>query len=263
MKSSLPPVSCMCLTYGRPGILEEAIESFLRQNYEGPKELIVLNDFKDQNLKFDHPEVKIINISQRFNSVGEKRNACAALSSHEYLFVWDDDDIFLPNRISYTMSKMIDPIQKRVWGDFFKPSKAFVFIDGKISHITKNLFHSGGAWTRKLFNSIKGYAHIGSGQDSVFEIELEGQRPRRKYNFNNIQLEDMYYIYRWGYFGSYHLSDLGPDESTITSNQKVDNYMREKAKTESIPYGDIYLSPHWKHDYIKIKEDFIKDPIFK
>ncbi|MEZ4657920.1 MAG: glycosyltransferase family A protein [Caldilineaceae bacterium] len=50
------PVSCICLTYGRPAVLEEAIYSFLQQDYQGPKELIVLNDYVDQTLYFDHPE---------------------------------------------------------------------------------------------------------------------------------------------------------------------------------------------------------------
>jgi GT2 family glycosyltransferase len=53
MKEKLP-ISYMCLTYGRPKVLEEAIESFLRQDYKGEKELVVLNDFADQTLVFDH-----------------------------------------------------------------------------------------------------------------------------------------------------------------------------------------------------------------
>ena len=60
-----PPVSCMCLTYGRPHLLEEAIESFLRQDYQGQKELIVLNDLPQEELLFNHPEVHIINVSKR------------------------------------------------------------------------------------------------------------------------------------------------------------------------------------------------------
>ncbi|MCL4258972.1 MAG: glycosyltransferase family 2 protein, partial [Anaerolineales bacterium] len=50
-----PPVSCICPTYGRVELLEEAIESFLRQDYPGQKELIVLNDYAGQTLHFDHP----------------------------------------------------------------------------------------------------------------------------------------------------------------------------------------------------------------
>jgi hypothetical protein len=56
-----PAVSCFCLTYGRPQVLEEAIHSFLQQDYAGPKEMIVLNDYADQILAFDHPEVQVIN----------------------------------------------------------------------------------------------------------------------------------------------------------------------------------------------------------
>ena len=33
-----PKVSCYCATYGRTKLLEEAIHSFLLQDYEGEKE---------------------------------------------------------------------------------------------------------------------------------------------------------------------------------------------------------------------------------
>ena len=60
-----PPVSCMCLTYGRPHLLEEAVESFLRQDYRGLKELVVVNDLSDQHLAFEHPEVRITRVGRR------------------------------------------------------------------------------------------------------------------------------------------------------------------------------------------------------
>src|SRR2546429_75321 len=62
----LPPVSCVCPTYARPELLEEAIESFLRQDYRGAKELIVLNDYACQTLELDHPEVRVVNVPKRF-----------------------------------------------------------------------------------------------------------------------------------------------------------------------------------------------------
>ena len=45
-----PKVSCYCPTYGRTSFLEEAIYSFLNQDYDGEKELIILNDLEDQTL---------------------------------------------------------------------------------------------------------------------------------------------------------------------------------------------------------------------
>ena len=117
----------MCLTYGRAHLLEEAIASFLRQDYAGVKELIVLNDLAELRLHFDHPEVKIINVEKRFRGLGEKRNASAALCSHDLLFVWDDDDISLPWRLSYSVEKMSDGRR------FFKPAESFVLSRGTLS----------------------------------------------------------------------------------------------------------------------------------
>ena len=79
MMNDTPPVSCICLTYGRSELLEEAIYAFLKQDYEGPKELIVLNDHKRQKLQLYHPEVKIFNLSQHFRTDAEKRNAAVSL----------------------------------------------------------------------------------------------------------------------------------------------------------------------------------------
>src|SRR5262245_6518789 len=63
-----PPVSCMCLTYGRPGILEEAIQSFLLQDYPGEKELIVLNDLAEQELACTARQVTVVNVPRRFRT---------------------------------------------------------------------------------------------------------------------------------------------------------------------------------------------------
>ena len=100
MNKWLPFVSCYCPTYGRPRLLEEAIESFLRQDYTGAKELVVLNDHVEQQLIFDHPEVRIINSGERIVPVARKFNECVDLCNGEVLFPWDDDDIYLPWKIS-------------------------------------------------------------------------------------------------------------------------------------------------------------------
>lgn len=258
--NELPPVSCMCLTYGRPHILEEAIESFLRQDYQGVKELIVLNDLKEQKLTFDHPEVKIINLDQRFHSIGEKRNACASLSSHDYLFVWDDDDIFLPHRISYTISMMTEPFLNRIWGDFFKPTVALILNEKTIlrAHRDGKLYHSGAAYTRKTFDYVRGYEHKGRGEDSDFErrvAEIKFDGIQLEDIYYGIKLKDVYYIYRFWYSNSYHIRDYSQDGATC--NTQVGNFVKEQLQKREIKTGDILLNPHWEQDYIKLKEDIL------
>jgi glycosyltransferase involved in cell wall biosynthesis len=238
-----PSVSCMCLTFGRPHLLEEAIESFLRQDYSGQKELIVLNDFDRQTLHFDHPDVHVINLTKRFRTVGEKRNACAGLSSFDTLFVWDDDDIFLPHRISYSM-RMLDPAK-----GFFKPTRAFTLNGRVLGGPAKNLYHSASCFSRSLFDRARGYRHMGSGQDLELEKEFQSLIGRGK-NFEGITPKDIYYLYRWGGTQSFHLSAFGRDLAGKPPGQdRVAEFVKRKCSNNEIAQGQIALQPHWKCDY--------------
>lgn len=249
-----PPVSCMCLTYGRPHVLEEAVESFLRQDYTGEKELVVLNDLDCQTLHFEHPEVRMVNLPARFHTVGEKRNACAALARHDLLFVWDDDDIYLPHRLSYSV-RMFDP-EKR----FFKPSSALALNNGVLRGPERNLFHSGGCWSRSLFDQVRGYAHMNSGQD--LEIELQFEKAIGKEKNYIIKPEDIFYLYRWAGTGAFHLSGFGRDKpGEKTGNQKVCDYVANKIKSGEIQCGDILVKPQWKCDYMRLVEEYHKQKI--
>lgn len=246
----MPPVSCMCLTYGRPHLLEEAIESFLRQDYTGTKELIVLNDLDRQTIFFDHPEVRVINVPKRFRTVGEKRNACAALTSHDLLFVWDDDDIYLPHRLSYSV-RMFDPKKS-----FFKPSSAFALNDGVLKGPQRNLFHSGSCWSRALFDQVRGYAHMGSGQDLEIEQLFENIIGKGK-NFD-IKPQDIFYIYRWAGTGAFHLSGFGKDKpGEKTGNEKVAESVLQKLNSGKLQSGEIYINSHWKCDYSRIVTEYL------
>ena len=240
MMSASPPVSCMCLTYGRPHLLEEAIESFLRQDYRGTKELIVLNDLPDQQLRFEHPEVQIINLGKRFRSLSEKRNACAALCSHDWLFVWDDDDIYLPWRISYSIEMMDHERQ------FFKPAQSFMLSDGIITGPHANVFHSSACWHRRLFDEVQGYPHVfGTGEDIAIESKFKQALAGRSLS-DNIPVEKNFYIYRWGGTGSYHISGFGD----ATDHTMVADYISRQLESGNIPSGEILLDPHWKTNYL-------------
>ncbi|WP_391564936.1 glycosyltransferase [Allorhodopirellula solitaria] len=79
---------------------------FLAQDYP-QKELIILNDCDGQIFRFDHPQVRVVNQSQRYATLGEKRNACIKLAEGEVIAVWDDDDVYLPWRFSDAVSEML------------------------------------------------------------------------------------------------------------------------------------------------------------
>jgi glycosyltransferase involved in cell wall biosynthesis len=213
-------VSCLCLTYGRPRLLEESIESFLRQDWSGgPKELVVVNDHPEQTLVFDHPEVVIVNLPRRLRTIGEKRNLSAALASFDNLLVWDDDDIYLPWRLQETMRRLPQD-------HYFKCPQAWC--------ITGNLFHGGVAYTRWLFESVGGYGFHNGGEDAAIENRFEqlGPEPGRYRRHTTLSRDRLYYVYRWGH-GQYHAtgcSDLGQIQPSVTP-------------------GVHHLSPYWHSDY--------------
>jgi glycosyltransferase involved in cell wall biosynthesis len=242
-----PPVSCICPTYGRVELLEEAIYSFLQQDYPGQKELIILNDYDGQTLEFDHPEVRIINLPNRFHSVGEKYKAAVGLASHDLIFVWHDDDIYLPHRLSFAVTQC-DPNTA-----FFKADKAWFWNEGKLSGPEKNVFHGGSCWRRDLFSKVQGYPHIGQRYDVEFEQLCQGVAPDAM-RVVSIQPADIYYIYRWSGTGSYHLSGMGAEGQ---EQQKVADHVAQQAARQQIPQGQIHLKPQWKSDYPALVQAYL------
>ena len=65
-------ISVLTLIYKRAHLLEEAIESFLRQSPEIESEMVVVNDDPDINYIYNHPKIKIINHKTRFETISAK-----------------------------------------------------------------------------------------------------------------------------------------------------------------------------------------------
>jgi len=247
-------ISCVCLTYSKNKELEEAIESFLRQTYQGKKELVIINDCDDQFLEFNHPEVFILNSSRRFNSIGEKRNISVSLSKYDYIAVWDDDDISLPHRLEFCANKI-----KENNFNYYKFNDAWFYskID-KIKRKTTNAFHGCSIFSKDLFRKTNGYGFINSGQDSF----LEGQfmKIKKDQNFNiliencelnkDLKLNDIYYIYRWGGMPC-HLSVQNGKKNQLEIIEK------ELKKRKDRKTGIIKLVPRWEEDYVDLVNKFI------
>ena len=254
MISRHPPVSCICLTYARPALLDEAICSFLQQDYAGPKELIVLNDYDKQHLELEHPEVRIVNLPKRLRTVGEKMNMAVALAAYDLLFVWDDDDIYLPHRLSFSVEHL------RLEKSFFKPDKGWIWDSGSLRGPATYLFHAGSCWTRALFDAVGGYAAEGTGYDLDFEARLERRFPGAIAPYA-IRPEDVFYIYRWGGTGSYHMSGYGDyDPGENVGHREVEAYVQQSVAAGDVRLGRIDLAPHWQGDYRGLVSAHLKAP---
>lgn len=234
----LPKISCQCITYGRPGLLDEAVESFLRQDYPGEKELVILNDCDSLTLECDLPEVKLINLPYRMRTIGEKRNACVALCSGQIIFPWDDDDIHLPHRISYSLQQMRNQM-------YYKSKQLWYWKHGQLNPApVETVAHAMGCWSVEFFDRVGGYPHIQSGQDAGLENLFQG--PLR--DVQHAPDEWVYYIYRFPGTGSYHLSASGYGKGY----EQAEQYVRQKNIA-----GTYRIVPQWKQDYLKLVRDVI------
>lgn len=233
-RPSSPPLSfrtfkmaCLCCTFNRPAQLAEAVESFLRQAYPASqRELVILDDARQYDpAACDHlPGVKLVATRHRFRTLGEKRNACAALASPDVdaYAVWDDDDIYLPWHLDL-MAWVFEAgyqwsLPDEVWLD-------------RRSHLERKksggLFHGAWGFTREAFLSVGGYPAMQSGQDQALAARfkragIQSASPSQVLSSEPLRLSACpmpqapcslpSYIYRWHtYPGARHISALGKD----------------------------------------------------
>jgi glycosyltransferase involved in cell wall biosynthesis len=244
----LTGVSCICPTYARPQLLEEAIHSFLVQDFEGEKELLVLNDFGPQTLRFDHPEVTLINLPVRFRTLGAKRNAAVSLCRYDVIAVWDDDDICLPHRLSYSMRNYE---QKR---RFFWANKYFLVNEGKIRSIQRVRSHSLAVWHRSLFEEVGGYPARAVGEDADLQIRFfEASDWDQSFQLED---QDIFYLRRWLGTGSFHTQSISRDDESLT-HDRIEAAALQQLSKGTIPAGVVDLEPHWTLDWARLASDFL------
>ncbi len=141
-------IAAVCVTYLRPRRLGWMIHCFLRQDYPADAcELVVLDD-AGQYESQSGTNWRLASTPLRFRTLGEKRNAAAAMVGDDVnaLAVWDDDDLYLP----WALSAAAAALQKAPWS---RPSLVLhPQDDGQLrQHATGGLFHGGWAYRRELF----------------------------------------------------------------------------------------------------------------
>jgi hypothetical protein len=189
--------------------------------------------------------VTVVNLPRRIRTLGEKHNAAVALASHDLLFVWDDDDIYLPHRLTFSVERYDER------KGFFKPRKAWFWNDGRLSGPEENVFFAASCWSRELFERVRTYAPMGLGHDTEMEARFEEATTGSTAPYD-IQPKDIYYLYRWGGTGAYHVSGYGQDQY-----QAVAASVQEKAELGLIPLGDVDLTPHWRVDYTALVREHL------
>ncbi len=230
-------ISCLCPTYNRYPqlgfLLEEAVECFLRQEHPD-KELLILNDTPGQKLKFEHPQVRVFNRERRLPDLSAKIQYLIDRADGDLLCRWDDDDLSLPWRLSYSLARLGDAVEWR--------PENFWFASGdqpwKEDHHPGNT-HVMALWRRAALDLMGGRypAGFSGGEDLSFNRLLaEAGRPPRG---ELLPTDEMFYVYRWG-TGSRHLSGIS-DGSARPHQAHWDALGRLP-----IARGTFEVRPHWR-----------------
>lgn len=225
-------VSCLMPTYNKAPdslwLVEEAIECFLRQDY-ADKELIIVNDTPGQTLRLAEPlpNVLLVNLPRRANTLGEKRNIVAALARGDVLFCWDDDDISLDWRISLSLERLGD-------ADYWQPTNSLASINAQDERPKFDVVdvYAAGCFRRYAFVKAGGYPFTNMYEDSILRDRMPNVRRTA------LAPQERFYWYRWG-TGSHHVSGLG-----------ADGY--DDAGRQTIAQGVFVLRPHWRRDYVEL-----------
>lgn len=106
--SDVPLVSCLMVTRDRPRLAERAIECFLAQSYPN-RELVVIdsgesNDLQEGIEAICYPPIKPHRERPAGRSMGELRDLAVEKASGQYVCIWDDDDLYDPDRLSIQMN---------------------------------------------------------------------------------------------------------------------------------------------------------------
>lgn len=245
-----PMISAKCITYGRVDTLEEAIQSFLLQEYPGKKELIIVNDYPLQKLVYEHPEIKIFNIDETFATIGDKENFAIEQCSGELIAVWDDDDVALSNHLSNIAKFWEEDSNLLHW------QNGVFYNEPNITELMA-LGNSGIVYSKKAWETIGKSPIENAGGDMTLVVALHNLG-RDKVVLASPPDEECSWFYMWGGRG-YHQSGMGTD-TTDRPNviQRHSDYVENLRLKGVIPTGDIKLNPHWNKDYAKMLKNYIK-----
>ena len=272
----LPSVSCWCPTFARESLLEEALESFLQQDYPGKKELVIVNGNPDQTLVFDHPEVRIYNAKERFLTLGAKQKFTMEKCEYEFVAPWGSDDIHLSSRLSRSFERM-----RRC---------------GPILHIPndpKNFHYYAPNWwilceiTKGENDEIvmswhyaQGYDHGATvfSQQAVSDAGVIGEEVKscrcsileEKYKVlgywswdGDHEPGELFYIYRrflehekWLNITSAQRAGMEEKQKELTSRTIESTNAGRDWLAKYARKGVIELNPHWKTDYVELSHAY-------
>lgn len=227
-------ISVLIPAFGRVQLLEELLQCYLNQTAVDT-ECIILNDYGAHQLYYKDPRITVVN-ADRYASVGEKRNALAAMANGQWITFWDDDDLYLSGHLQ----SLLDLVPRFVSGLASRQYRNWIDSAGKLYRYDFSPLLHTLLIDNQTFQSIGGFPPISVDEDVALMQAIMAQSlligPSSQDDVSPTC------IIRQS-TGHYHLSDYNDGNAYDSINGLV--------QSTNQPVGDYTLSPHWDVDYNK------------
>lgn len=238
--------SVICLTYKRSKLLEEAVYSVIQQTLKD-WELLIINDYDLQKIRYDHPQIRIFNLEEKFKTLGDKRNFGVEQANGDYIIMLDDDDLFLPSYL-----ENINKIVSLGDVDLLLPQKPiFYFNDHSKIHLSPHPICNTLVYRKDSIGSKYHYESVNFDELTPFYIKLKKQPIKELMGF--LKPEQCGYVYR---------QDITSDKKYTMAAFGREQLSEQEQILASLgdQEGEITLNPHWNEDYVQIIKDNFKTP---
>ena len=207
-------------------MLEEAIESFLKQELPPECEMVIINDNPEVDYVYDHPRVIIINHKERFPSIAAKLEWGYKQCKYDYIYRLDDDDLLTP----WALNNARIDIETNPGFDIYRSEGMYFFMHNKFDKESSNI-NNGNIYTRAYLDRIKWPDKSGD-EDAYITFHQGGRIYESKLKHTM--------IYRWG-MNTLHISGMGiqPNHVILAQADKVLDNTK----------GIIQLNPKFINDY--------------
>jgi glycosyltransferase involved in cell wall biosynthesis len=218
-------ISVLTITYKRPHLLEEAMESFLQQGVVGA-EMVIVNDNIEVDYVYDHPSIHIFNLKERFPSIAAKLEWGYKQCQNHYVYRLDDDDLLAP----WALENVKQDILNNPGHEIYRSRGMYFFVNNEFQKEDSNI-NNGNVYSKSYLDRIK-FPNKSGDEDADITF-------MHKANIYESKLKHSM-IYRWG-MATLHISGMGiqPNEVILA---RADEVLKEEL-------GVIQLSPHFDNDY--------------
>jgi glycosyltransferase involved in cell wall biosynthesis len=219
-------ISVLTITYKRHHLLEEAIESFLRQQTTIDSEIVVINDNPEVDYIYEHERVKIINCKERFPSIASKLEWGYKQCKYDYVYRLDDDDLLAP----WALENVKTDILENPGFEIYRSKGMYFFVNNEFQKEDSNI-NNGNVYTKAYLDRIE-FPDKSGDEDMYITFRNNAKIYESKLKHTM--------LYRWG-MGTLHISGMGIQPNEVILEQ-ADNVL-------DATKGDIILNPHFDNDY--------------